>query len=86
MPNPTITEILRGTSRTDIQILDAFKGIVHPNVTILSLFTHLNVVLNLYDFSFHGKQKMDSKHKYNESIMNFYFRVARTHFFLLCST
>lgn len=43
MPNPTITEIFMGTSRTDIQLLEAFKGIVHPNMAIMLSFTHPNV-------------------------------------------
>lgn len=65
MPNPAITEIVRGTSRTDIQLLEVLKGIVHPNMTIMLSFTHPNV-LNLTFPSMENKRRT-----LFENIMNF---------------
>lgn len=65
MPNPTITKIIRGTSRTDFQLLKVFKGIVHLNMTIMLSFTHPNV-LNLTFTSMENKRRT-----LFENIMNF---------------
>jgi len=59
MPNTTITEILRGSLRAVFQ-LKVFKRIVYQNMTILSLFTQPNVVLNLYNYSFYRETKIDA--------------------------
>ncbi len=42
-----------GLKGTELNMLPVFiKGIVHPKILILSLFTHCHVVPNLYSFLF----------------------------------
>lgn len=45
-----LNENIQNSSQTSITLQHGNKGIVYPNIKIISSFTHPHVIQNLYDF------------------------------------